>query len=189
MSSDKENDGRPIKAEEDIGNSNSEPQVFPTSITPPERANERTHQSTDDGSGTVQERTGFCLPLHQILEERRPIHHRSFDHLRTIDKVFDRITYLTSISGIHVMQPEKRRLAKLWILLKDNCFVLALISQAQKKLNWHRTELLEVYTNVAKLEWFEQILPGNSIKQLRLDIICRLITADIERYYQIAIQE
>ena len=74
-SSDKENDGRPIKAEEDIGNSNSESQVFPTSITPPKRANERTHQSADDGSGTVQECTGFHLPLRQILEERRLIHH------------------------------------------------------------------------------------------------------------------
>ena len=158
-SSDKENDGRPIKAEEDIGNSNSESQVFPTSITPPKRANERTHQSTDDGSGTVQERTGFRLPLRQILEERRLIRHRSFDHLRTVDEVFDRITYLTSISGICVTQPEKRRLAKLWILLKDDRFVLTLISQARKKLNWHCAELLEVYTNVAKLEWFEQILP------------------------------
>ena len=88
-SSDKENEGRSIKAEEDIGNSNSEPQVFPTSVTPPERASERTHQSTDDGSGTVQERTGFHPPLRQILEERRLTHHRSFDHLRTVDEVFD----------------------------------------------------------------------------------------------------
>ena len=38
-SSDKENDGRLIKAEEDIGNSNSESQVFPTSVTPPEETN------------------------------------------------------------------------------------------------------------------------------------------------------
>ena len=43
--------------------------------------------------------------------------------------------------------------------------------------------------NIAKLEWFEQILPGNSIEQLGLDILCRLITADIEQFYQIAIQE
>ena len=43
--------------------------------------------------------------------------------------------------------------------------------------------------NIAKLEWFEQILPGNSIKQLGLDIVRRLITTDIEQYYQIAIQE
>src|SRR5580692_2488931 len=44
-SSDKENDGRLIKAEEDIGDSNSESQVFPTSVTPPEGTNKRTHQS------------------------------------------------------------------------------------------------------------------------------------------------
>ena len=43
--------------------------------------------------------------------------------------------------------------------------------------------------NIAKLEWFEQILPGNSIEQLGLDIVRRLITTNIERYYQIAIQE
>ena len=148
-SSDKENNGRPIKAEEDIGNSNSESQVFPTSVTPPERTNERADQSTDDGSRTVQECTGFRPPLRQILEERRPICHRSFDHLRTVDKVF---TYLTSISGIRATQPEKQRLAKLWILLKDDRFVLALISQARKKLNWHCAELLEVYTNIACYE-------------------------------------
>ena len=74
-SSDKENDGRLIKAEEDIGNSNSESQVFPTSVTPPEEANRRTHPSADDGSGTVQERTGFRPPLRQILEERGLIRH------------------------------------------------------------------------------------------------------------------
>ena len=107
LSSDKENDGRPIKAEKDIGNSNSESQVFLTSVTPPERTDERTHQRADDGSRTVQEHTGFCPPLRQILEERRLICHRSFDHLRTVDEVFDRITYLTSISGICVTQPEK----------------------------------------------------------------------------------
>ena len=43
--------------------------------------------------------------------------------------------------------------------------------------------------NIAKLEWFEQILPGNSIKQLGLDILRRLITTNIEWFYQIAIQE
>ena len=107
-----------------------ESQVFPTSVTPPEGTNERTHQSADDGSGTVQERTGFRPPLRQILEERGPICHRSFDHLRTVDEISDRITYLTSISELCVTQPEKRQLAKLWILLKDDRFVLALISQA-----------------------------------------------------------
>ena len=61
-SSDKENNGRLIKTEEDIGNSNPESQVFPTSVTPPEEANGRTHSSANDGSGTIQERTGFRPP-------------------------------------------------------------------------------------------------------------------------------
>ena len=175
MSSDKENDGGLIKVEEDIGISNSESQVLPTDVTPPPR--------------TVQEHTGFCLPLCQILEEGRLIHYRSFDHLRTVDEVFDRITYLSSISGILIKPTEKRQLAKLWILLKDDRFARALIKEARGKLNWHSAELLEVFTNITKLKWIEQILPGNSIKQLGLDILRRLITANIEQFYQIAIQE
>ena len=39
-SSDKENDGRLIKVEEDIGISNSESQVLPTNVTPPPRTAE-----------------------------------------------------------------------------------------------------------------------------------------------------
>ena len=92
-SSDKENDGGLIKVEEDIGIGNSESQVLPTDVTPPPR--------------TVQEHTGFCLPLCQILEEGRLIHYQSFDHLRTVDEVFDRITYLSSVSGILVKPTEK----------------------------------------------------------------------------------
>ena len=106
-SSDKENDGGLIKVEEDIGISNSESQVLPTNVTPPPRTTEQVNPSINTSSGTVQERTGFCLPLHQILEEGRPICYRSFDHLRTVDEVFDRITYLSSVSGILIKPTEK----------------------------------------------------------------------------------
>ena len=73
--------------------------------------------------------------------------------------------------------------------IKDDQFTLALIKEARGKLIWHCAESLEVFTNITKLEWFEQILPGNSIKQLGLDILHRLITTNIEQFYQIAIQE
>ena len=88
-SSDKENDGGLIKVEEDIEVSNPEPQELPTNVTPPPGATERVDRSAITSSGPVQECTGFRPPLRQILEERRPICHRSFDHLRTIDEVFD----------------------------------------------------------------------------------------------------
>ena len=64
-SSDKENDGRLIKTEEDIGNSNSESQTFPTSVTPPEEANGRTHPSANDGS------VGKAAAQDNGLSERR----------------------------------------------------------------------------------------------------------------------
>ena len=89
LSSDKENDGGLIKVEEDIGIGNSESQVLLTDVTPPPRTAERADPSINMSSRTVQEHTGFHLPLHQILEEGRQTHYRSFDHLRTVDEVFD----------------------------------------------------------------------------------------------------
>ena len=186
--SDKENNGGLIKVEEDIGVSNSEHQVYPTDVTPP-RTTEQVDPSNSTSSGTIQECTRVCPPLCEIFEEGRPIHYQSFGHLRTVDEVFDQITYLAGISGILVKPTEKWRLARLWILLKDNQFTLVLIKEARGKLNWHCTKLLEVFTNITKLEWFKQILPGNSIEQLGLDVLRRLFTADIEWFYQIVIQE
>ena len=78
-----------FKVEDDIGKSNSESQVLPTNITPPPGTAERIDQSADTSSRTVQEHTRVHLPLRQILEERGLIRYRSFDHLRTVDKVFD----------------------------------------------------------------------------------------------------
>ena len=72
-SSDKENDGGLIKVEEDIGISNSESQVLPTNVTPPPGTTEQIDPSVNTSCGTVQECTGFRPPLHQILEEGRPI--------------------------------------------------------------------------------------------------------------------
>ena len=74
-SSDKENNGGLIKVEEDIGISNSESQVLPTDVTAPPGTTERINPSTNMSSRTVQECTGFCLPLCKILEEGRPIHY------------------------------------------------------------------------------------------------------------------
>ena len=57
LSSDKENDGGLIKVEEDIGISNSEPQVLPANVTPPPRTTGQADPSVNMSSGTVQEHT------------------------------------------------------------------------------------------------------------------------------------
>ena len=107
LPSDKENNGRLVKNKEPLGIGNPEPQVLPTDVTPPSGTAERVNSSAIISNGAVQECTSLRLPLRQILEERRPICYRSFDHLRTVDKVFDRITYLTSVSGLLIASAEK----------------------------------------------------------------------------------
>ena len=100
-------------------------------------------------SRPVQERTGFRPPLHQIL------HHRSFDHLRTVDKVFDQITYLSSISGILVKPAEKWQLAKLWILLKRRS--IPLLSSKKPEEN-----LTGIVLNYLKYSWTLPNLNGSN---------------------------
>jgi hypothetical protein len=115
--------------------------------------------------------------------------YRSFDHLRTTDEVFDRITYLARLTGNLIDTPERKRLAALWILLRDNRFVAAVTYQARAVFNWHCADLIETFVNLAKLEWNGILYPGNATEQLGLDLLRRIIAADVERYYVMATED
>ena len=141
-SSNKENDGRLVKTEECINDGNHKPQVLPTNVTPPPRAGEWTDPGSIISSGAAQEHTNSCPVLHKISEERGPIYHWNVDHLRTVDDITARITDLTRISGILIKPAEWWHLAKLWILLKDNWFTIAVIKEARAMFNWHCTKLI-----------------------------------------------
>jgi hypothetical protein len=47
---------------------------------------------------------------------------------------------------------------------------------------------MKTFVNLAKLEW-SRIHPGNATEQLGCDLLCRIITADVERYYVIAMED
>jgi hypothetical protein len=109
--------------------------------------------------------------------------YRSFDHLRTTDEVFDWITYLARLTGNLIDTPERKRLATLWILLRDSRFIAAVTHQARAIFNWHCTDLVETFVNLARLEWNGILYPGNAAEQLGLDLLRRIIAADVEQYY------
>jgi hypothetical protein len=106
--------------------------------------------------------------------------YRSFDHLRTTDEVFDRITYLARLTGNLIDTPERKCLAALWILLRDSRFVATITHQARAVFNWHCADLVEAFVNLAKLEWNGILYPGNTAEQLGLDLLRRIITTDVE---------
>ena len=142
---------------------------------PSEERDERTHYTgtTSDNERTITNHKSY----------------RSFEHLRTVDEVVDRITYLVRLTGNPITTPERKRLANLWILLRDSRFIASLTYQARAVYNWHCADLIETFVNISRFEWNAILYPGSATEQLGLDILRRIIAADVERYYIMAMED
>jgi hypothetical protein len=71
------------------------------------------------------------------------------------------------------------------ITLKDNRFTVATVQRARKLFNWQCADLIEIFINIAKLEWNKPLYPGTSIEQFGLDLLGRILAADVECLYDI----
>ncbi len=49
-------------------------------------------------------------------------------------------------------------------------------------------DLVEIFTNIARLVWTQRTPPGGNLDQLAIDLIEQMITADVERYLDTAIE-
>jgi hypothetical protein len=74
-------------------------------------------------------------------------------------------------------------------LLKDDRFAIAAAQRARGLFNWQCADLIEIFINIAKLEWNELLCPGMSIEQFGLDLLCRILAADIKHLYDAAIED
>jgi hypothetical protein len=70
---------------------------------------------------------------------------------------------------------------------EDDRFAVAITQRARGLFNWQCTDLIEIFINIAKLEWNKPLCPGTSIEQFGLDLLRRILAADIERLYDAAI--
>ncbi len=59
-------------------------------------------------------------------------------------------------------------------------FVIA--GLAQDQYNYHCANLIEMFTNIAALAWESPNLAGGNLDRLAVDLIHRILTADIECY-------
>ena len=91
--------------------------------------------------------------------------------------------------GYRLATDYQDRLRILWGLLRDDRIVIAISNRARYVFNWQCAELIEVFANIARMEWESDIYPGSSIEQLGFDVLRRLIAADIERFYKDAIED
>ena len=124
----------------------------------------------------------MCQLHFTLFTERIPRCYRSFDHLRTIEEVSNRITQFTQTTGTKIMSTEHNRLSTLWILLKDNHLISTLIRQA-RIVNDLCANLIKIFVNISKIEWGQPTPPGGSIKQLGFDLLRCILAADVEWFY------
>jgi hypothetical protein len=128
-------------------------------------------------------------PLRPIPLRQTQTCNQSFSNLRSGQEIYDRINYIAAFAGLTIAHDDQHRLARLWSLLKDDRFAVAITQRARGLFNWQCADLIEIFINIAKLEWNEPLCPGTSIEQFGLDLLRRILAADVERLYDAAIDD
>jgi hypothetical protein len=126
-------------------------------------------------------------PLRPLPSRQTQTHTQSFSNLRSSQEIHDRINYIAAFAGLTIAHDNQHRLTRLWSLLRDNRFAIA--QRARGLFNWQCADLIEIFINIAKLEWNEPLCPGTSIEQFGLDLLRRILAADVERLYDAAIDD
>jgi hypothetical protein len=128
-------------------------------------------------------------PLRPLPSRQTQTRNQSFSNLKSGQEIHDRINYIATFAGLTIAHNDQHRCAQLWSLLKDDRFAVAATQRARELFNWQCTDLIEIFTNIAKLEWNELLCPGTSIEQFGLDLLCRILAADIKRLYDASIED
>jgi hypothetical protein len=164
-------------------------QDLPRSVTPDTGTNRaettRTMASIPD---VLRDEIGR-RPFQPLPPRQTQTRNQSFSNLRSGQEIHDRINYIATFAGLTIAHNDQHRLARLWSLLKDNRFAVAIAQRARGLFNWQCTDLIEIFINIAKLEWNEPLCPGTSIEQFGLDLLRRILATDVERLYDAAIDD
>jgi hypothetical protein len=155
-------------------------QDLPRSITPDTGANGAEVTGTMASVPDVLHDEIDRRPLRLLPSRQTQTHTQSFSDLRSGQEIHDRSNYITAFAGLTIAHDDQHRLTRLWSLLKDDRFTVAITQRARGLFNWQCANLIEIFINIAKLEWNEPLCPGTSIEQFGLDLLRRILAADVE---------
>jgi hypothetical protein len=172
-----------------IDHSNLLRQDLPRSITPDPGTNGAETTRTMASIPDVLRDEIDHRPLRPLPSRQTQTRNQSFSNLKSGQEIHDRINYIAAFAGLTIAHDDQHRLARLWSLLKDDRFAVAAAQRARGLFNWQCADLIEIFINIAKLEWNEPLCPGTSIEQFGLDLLCRILAADVERLYDAAIED
>jgi len=86
------------------------------------------------------------------------------------------------MAKLQISLDEQQRIAKTWQLLMDYRIAFVIAGLARDQYNYHCTNLIEMFTNIVALAWKSPDPAGGNLDQLAVNLMCRILTADIERY-------
>jgi hypothetical protein len=128
-------------------------------------------------------------PLRLLPSRQTQTCAQSFSNLRSGQEIHDRINYIAAFAGLTIAHDDQHRLTRLWSLLKDDRFAVTITQRARGLFNWQCADLIEIFINIAKLEWNKPLCPGTSIEQFGLDLLRCILAADVEHLYDAAIDD
>jgi len=131
---------------------------------------------------------GSRLPLVDLAVQIAPGLVSSYENLDTYTQLRGRTEFTDEYAGFGLSSIHKDRIARIWRLISDVNLADAISSVARSMHNHQCGDLIEIFTNIARLTWTQCIPPGGNLDQLAIDLIERMITADIERYLDTAIE-
>src|SRR6266550_3740100 len=140
----------------------------------------------DQYAGTVApERT----PLEDITPTGVTGTTGTFAALTTHAAICNRIDHICTYTSRSIHPGQRRRIANCWKLISDRRIAAAIVDRARKMFNWNCANLIDVFTNFAELQWVAPIIPAGSLDQFGFDLIQRILSADVERFYLDAISD
>ena len=154
-------------------------QDHPTSQNAIEETGIRQHQhpptpfrTTDEYDHMIHGDLPSSRPFSTLYE--RPNHKRpvtTFERIQTTGEINQRLTLIANTMGYCLTTDYQDRLKVLWGLLRDDRIIIAISNRARYVFNWQCAELIEVFANIARMEWQSDIHPGSSIEQLGFDVL------------------
>src|SRR6266550_23955 len=137
--------------------------------------------------------TGTVAPERKLLEDITPTGVMStigtFATLTTHAAICNRIDHICVYTSRNIHPELRRRIANCWKLISDRRIAAAIVDRARRIFNWNCANLINVFTNFAELQWNAPIIPAGSLDQFGFDLMQRILSADVERFYLDAISD
>ena len=106
----------------------------------------------------------------------------SFEGLDTYTKIERRVAFTSTYAGLSLPDHLQFRITRVWRLLLDIVITTTITNMARDVYNYHCADLIDTFHNISNMVWKPPIQPGGNLDQFAVDLIRRMLSADIERY-------